>query len=234
MTELFIKKATLIHGDTYNYSKVEYKNAHDKIIIICKIHGEFEKSPNGHLSGYGCNKCVDRTKRKSNIEEFVKKAKLIHKDKYDYSKVNYINCKTLITIICKEHGEFEQIPMNHLIGKKCKKCSGVYKLNTNEFIEKSKLIHGDKYDYSKTKYVDCKTKGIIICKKHGEFLQSLGDHHRGAGCDKCQDRGGMQRYNTEQFIDEITLLKVVLYKSTNRKSRSTWHCQSHGHLLCLP
>ena len=233
MTELFIKKATLIHDDTYDYSKVEYKNARDKIIIICKQHGEFEQSPNNHLSKNGCIKCVDRTKRKSNIKEFIEKAILIHGDKYNYSKVNYINSNTNIIIICNEHGEFEQKPSNHLSGKQCSKCSGVYKLNTNEFIEKSKLIHGDKYDYSKVIYVDCKTKGIIICKKHGEFLQSLGDHHRGTGCDKCQDRGGSQRYNTEQFIKKAILKHGDAYDYSkvnyiNSLTKIIIICKEHG------
>jgi hypothetical protein len=74
-TKEFIRKAREVHGDTYNYSKVEYgKNAHEKIIIICKQHGEFLQSPNGHLCGRGCIKCINRIKRRSNIKEFIKKA----------------------------------------------------------------------------------------------------------------------------------------------------------------
>ena len=233
MTEKFIKKAKELHGDKYDYSKVEYINARDKIIIICKNHGEFEKSPNGHLCGSGCNKCVDRTKRRSNVEDFVKKAKIIHGDKYDYSKSIYTNATTKIIIICKEHGEFKQQPSNHLSGKQCSKCSGVYKYNTTEFIEKSKLVHGDKYDYSKTEYIDSMTKGIIICRTHGEFLQSLGAHHNGAGCDKCQDRGGSQRYNTDIFIEKAILKHGNTYDYSkvdykNSLTKIIIICKEHG------
>jgi hypothetical protein len=135
-TKEFIHKASEVHGEKYDYSKVEYKNAHQKVIIICKTHGEFLQSPNGHLSNSGCVKCIDRTKRRSNIEEFIIKANDVHGDKYDYSKFNYINCKTKGIIICKKHGEFTQHASNHLLGKGCSKCAGCYKYTTNEFIEK--------------------------------------------------------------------------------------------------
>ena len=72
---------------------------------------------------------------------FIDKAKLVHGTTYDYSKVDYVNNKTKVTIICPIHKEFEQAPSNHLAGKKCKKCSNIIssdkqKITTKEFIEK--------------------------------------------------------------------------------------------------
>lgn len=233
MTERFIKKAKNIHGEKYDYSKVVYKNAHSKIILICKEHGEFEQKPHNHLTGYGCIKCVDRTLRKSCKEDFIKKAIQVHGDKYDYSKFIYINCKTKGVIICNEHGEFEQNANNHLQGKKCSKCSGCYKPTTEEFIEKVLKIHGDIYDYSKVKYIDNRTNIIIICRKHGEFEQSAGGHIQGHGCNKCIDRGGTQRYDTNCFInkaieihgDEYNYSKV---EYINSLTKVIIICNEHG------
>ncbi len=123
---------------------------------------------------------------KKSVEKFVEDAKIIHNDLYDYSKVNYTGNRNKIIIICKIHGEFEQSPCNHLQKAGCLKCSGKYKPNTIEFIEKSKYIHGNLYDYSKVNYINCSSKVIIICKIHGEFEQTPNCHiHSKQGCPKC-------------------------------------------------
>ena len=187
MTEEFIEKSKLIHGDKYDYSKVDYINTYTKIIIICKEHEDFLQTPYNHIRGNGCPKCAGTIK--SNTKEFIEKAKLINGDKYDYSKVNYINCSTKVIIICKEHGEFLQSPNSHLQGRRCHKCVGTIKLNTKEFIEKTKLIHGDKYDYSKVNYKNAIEKVIIICKIHGDFKQIPSNHYfSGCGCPKCYNK----------------------------------------------
>ena len=186
-TEEFIKKAKLIHiEDKYDYSKVEYINSKTKVIIICKKHGEhyeFEQIPSSHLKGNGCPKCVGRNKT---TKEFIEKAKELHGDLYDYTKVNYIDVKTKVIIICKEHDEFEQTPDSHLNKKSgCTYCAGNIKYTTEEWIEKAKEIHKDKYDYLKVNYIDAKTKVTIICNKHGEFEQNPKSHISGCGCPKC-------------------------------------------------
>ena len=109
---------------------VEYKNNSTNITIICPIHGEFQQTPKGHLSGYGCPKCSG--KYSPTTEEFIKRAREVHGDKYDYSKADYKNRNTKITIICPEHGEFEQRPADHLRGQGCPNCHKItsqYKLN---------------------------------------------------------------------------------------------------------
>lgn len=128
-TEEFIQKARKVHGDKYNYSLVDYKNAHTKIKIICPIHGEFEQRPNNHLDGRGCLKCASQNKGKKisktntkNTDYFINKSKEIHGDKYDYSKVNYINNRTKVEIICPKHGSFWQIPNSHKCGSGCPYC----------------------------------------------------------------------------------------------------------------
>ena len=96
-------------------------------------------------------------------ELFISKANKIHKNRYDYSKVNYINAKTKITIICREHGDFQQTPSNHLSNYNCQKCAKNFQLDTASFIEKAKNIHNDKYDYSKVNYINADTQITIIC-----------------------------------------------------------------------
>lgn len=185
--EEFIKECKLIHGNKYDYSKVQDAYINEKICIICPEHGEFWISPKEHLEGETCPKChKDRIRTR---EDFIQKAKEIHGDEYDYSKVNYVDSKTKVCIICPEHGEFWQIPSSHLAGSKCPMCNSLYsakhKLTTEEFIERSKKIHGNKYDYSKVDYKRSHAKVCIVCPEHGEFWQRAHQHLKGSGCPVC-------------------------------------------------
>lgn len=184
-TEEFIKRAKQIHGNKYDYSKVEYINRDVKICIICHVHGEFWQTPHNHLHGQNCPLCVNNNIKK-NINEFVAAANNIHKNRYDYSKVNYVDNKTKVCIICPKHGEFWQTPKSHLGGNGCPKCYGNAKLTTEEFIEKAKQIHGNKYDYSKTEYVNTRAKLSIKCPRHGIFMQTPHSHLSGDGCPICK------------------------------------------------
>lgn len=148
--------------------------------------------------------------RKLSKEDFIQKVHEIHGDKYDYSKVDYINYSTKVCIICPKHGEFWMTPSNHINGKQgCPKCKFEKQSKephrksktTEQFIEDAKKIHVDKYDYSKFIYINNKTKGIIICPKHGEFLQEPSNHLKGMGCPEC-GRKIRKRKTTEQFILE--------------------------------
>lgn len=126
----FIERAKKVHGSKYKYSKVKYVDYETPVTIICPIHGEFQQTPNSHLHSYGCQKCGFEhinDNKKLTTEEFIKRAKEVHGDKYDYSKVEYKNNKTPVTIICPIHGEFQQRPSNHLNGNGCKKCKKKHK-----------------------------------------------------------------------------------------------------------
>lgn len=187
--EEFIKKAELIHNRKYDYSNVEYVNSQTKVSIICPIHGKFLQTPAMHLSGNGCPKCKAQKQgsiQRKKVEDFVNEAKEIHGDKYDYSKVNYKNTHEKVCILCPKHGEFWQTPIKHLEGNGCPKCYGNVRLTTEEFVEKAKQIHGDKYDYSSSEYENSRTKLKIICKKHGEFWQTPHSHLNGDGCPFCK------------------------------------------------
>jgi hypothetical protein len=186
-TESFIEKAKVIHKDKFDYSKVNYVNNSTKVCIICPVHGEFWQTPHSHLSGRGCNLC---SKPIHDTESFIEEAKKVHGDKYDYSKVNYVNGHTKVCIICPVHGEFWQTPNNHVRNRNCPKCGQIathdkQALTTEQFIAKAKEVHGEKYDYSNVKYVNNHTEVCIICHEHGEFWQKPMKHLVGHGCIKC-------------------------------------------------
>lgn len=187
-TKEFINRAIRVHNNKYNYSLVNYINSHTKVNIICSVHGEFSQIPKCHLKGYNCPKCSKHMFVDKN--EFVKRAMLIHNNKYDYSLVNYKNTRTDIKIICKIHGEFIQKPENHISGQGCPKCGRINQIknsisNNNEFVCKAKQVHNDKYDYSKSDYKGVKVKLKIICKNGHEFYQTPNDHLCKHGCPFC-------------------------------------------------
>jgi len=236
---IFKQKAKNIHGETYDYSKVEYSNNKTKIIIICKEHGEFLQKPNAHLSGNGCNKCSKN--KKLDTKTFINKAKEIHGETYDYSKVEYINCSTKVTIICKEHGEFSQLPSGHLTGKGCGICGGRTKLDNKLFISKAKEVHGETYDYSKVEYVNSEIKVLIICKEHGEFTQLPSNHLSGTGCLECgyKTRSNKIRSNLDEFIMSSKKIHGEVYDYSkvdyiNSHEKVIIICKEHGEFMQTP
>ena len=205
-TKEFITESKTIHNDKYDYSKVEYVNAKTKVCIICPEHGEFWQTPSNHLKGQGCPKCGGIYHY--NTQEWIEEAKKIHKNKYDYSKVEYVNNKTDVCIICPEHGEFWQTPNSHLKGSGCPKCGKTIKLSLQEFIERAKEVHNDKYDYSKVNYENCRTKVCITCPEHGEFWQLPYVHLQGHGCPKCK---------TQMFSNKYRLTLCEFIEKANKK-----------------
>src|ERR1035437_8645449 len=143
------------------------------------------------------------------LQTFLRQAKDIHNDEYDYSEVKYITCKDNIKIICRVHGAFNQTPSSHLNGSGCRLCAdkrtAVKSTGTiDNFILKANIIHNNKYDYFKSIYINSKTKLIIICAEHGEFSQQPEKHIlEEQGCPKC---GGRYKKNTEIFINEAILI----------------------------
>jgi len=130
-TSEFIEQAKKVHNDFYDYSLTKYKNYLTKVKILCPIHGEFEQFPQYHIKGSGCPKCglyKTRSFTVLGLNEFIIKSNVIHKNKYDYSKVNYVNSYTKVEIICPKHGSFLQKPNDHISSKAgcpvCKESKG--------------------------------------------------------------------------------------------------------------
>jgi len=222
--EKFIEKAKKVHGDKYNYSKVVYKNHQTKVMIMCLYHGDFQQTPNKHVSGkQGCPKCITPNVNLT-TKEFIEKAELVHSNKYNYSKVSYVNNKTKVTIICSDHGEFRQAPYHHLNGHGCKQCgferdSKMKLFTTKEFIKKAKEVHNNKYNYSRVVYKNSESKVTIICPIHGEFQQMSNNHLGGSKCPRCSESKGESkisdwleknniRYEREYHFNKHSSLKT--------------------------
>jgi hypothetical protein len=123
--------------------------------------------------------------------EFIKKAKAVHGEKYDYSKSVYAHSKQKLIIICLKHGEFHQSPNPHLKGAGCPGCkkevlSKLYSNSLDDFIISARKKHGQFYDYSNVEYISNKIPVDIICPVHGVFKQRPDSHCNGKGCNKCK------------------------------------------------
>jgi len=234
--ENFILEAENIHKDEnntpiYDYSMVEYKTCHKKVIIICKIHGQFEQVPSQHLSGSGCINCgIIKAAKKQTFtkEEFIQKAKEKHGTKFDYSQVNYINSQTKITLKCNICDYiFEQVPNSHLHGYGCDKCAHMInhenqKLTKEEITIRGKKAHGDKFDYSLVSYINTKTPIKIKCNKCNNVFEQLVDNHikQNKGCPICDCR------ITEKILYDY--LKS-LYPNIIKEFKQKW-CKSKKYL----
>ena len=215
--EEFIIRAIHIHSTKYNYSQVNYINSQTHILITCiPCNFQFNITPNNHLRGKGCKKCANKLnseKRRKTNEQFILEAKNIHKYEnnipiYDYSQVNYISTHKKVNIICKIHGSFEQCPSDHLSGKGCNNCSIINRakkqtFKKEEFIQKAKEVHGDKYDYSQIDYINSQTKITLKCNIcEYIFEQQPNSHLQGCGCDKCAHM--INHENQKLTKEEIT------------------------------
>lgn len=205
--ETFKLKGKTVHGDKYDYSKVDYKANNIKVTITCPIHGDFNQTPIGHVcNNQGCPKC-GRESRRLTLNEFLLKADNVHDSKYDYSKVDYKTNNIKVTITCPTHGDFDQHPYSHLNGRGCPDCgiisrSGKLRKSLEGFILEATNIHGI-YDYSKVTYHSTHKKVCIICPTHGEFHQTPASHLLGVGCPICSSSKGenaIHRYLTDANI----------------------------------
>lgn len=226
ITEDFLEKAKAVHGDTYSYTKAVYTKAKEKLLITCKIHGDFEQTPLHHLDGQGCPMCgiaLNTTNRSSNTDEFIARATKAHAGKYIYDAVVYKTSVTKVLIGCPEHGLFEQIPSNHLKGVGCPVCGSISmasksRSNTEEFIAKAKAIHGNSYQYHKVNYNGAFEKVTIVCPEHGDFEQAATDHLSGRGCSSCANSGFQRDKPAILYYLRIEDMTRTVYKIgiTNR------------------
>ena len=185
-------------------------------------------------------------RNKRTKEEFIILSKIVHGDKYDYTNVDYIGDKIKVKIICPLHGDFWQRPTNHIVSKQgCRKCNQKKPLTTEEFIEKAKTIHGDKYSYSLVDYKDSKTKIKIVCPSHGEFLQTPKSHLNRDGCLKCRKpdvntfiekaktiHGDKYDYSLVDYKDAKTKIEIVCPVHGVFKQKINDHLYGNGCPIC--
>jgi very-short-patch-repair endonuclease len=239
--EQFVLQSNSIHKDKYDvpiydYSFVEYITNNKKVNIICKTHGTFEQTPSSHLQGKGCKKCAinDRSKKQTfTKEEFIQKATQIHGDKYNYSKVNYINSQNHIIVICNIcDNYFTQAPNSHLQGCGCNKCAHnnnheKQKLTNDEIIKRATQIHGVKFDYTYMNYKNSHSSINIKCNQcNNMFQQIYRNHIKNKGCPLCEYK------ITEKMLYDYL---ISIYPNVIREFKQEW-CKNKKHLpfdMCI-
>ena len=210
-TKRFIEEAKEVHGDLYDYSKVEYQNNSKSILIIDPDYGEFWQSPASHLIGRG--NPIRNGGIRYTTSDFIRKAREVHGDLYDYSNVNYKDSHTKVLIIDPKYGEFWQAPKHHLNGSNNPDRVGGVSDTQQDFIRKAKEVHGDLYDYSLVRYINSLTKVKIIDPDYGVFEQSPSSHLIGSNS---PGRSGAaisdkQRMSQDEFVSRASKIHKDLY-----------------------
>lgn len=237
-TKTFIEDARKIHGDKFDYSKVDYKTNHDKVIIICSVHGEIEQTPMSHLQGNGCRLCgyismskklkeskiryhhLRKYKVKYTTEEYIALAKAKHGDKYDYSRTVFVNTSTPVDIIY-DGIIYQILPIGHLTYPL------ELSLSKDNFIDRAINKHKDKYDYSLVDFVNGNTKVKIIHKETGIVYEQTPHNHLKYSPEN------LNLVSYEDFIKRSTEIHFNKYnydKSVyiNCKTKITITCPKHG------
>lgn len=210
--ETAIARLVELHGTSLDFSKTVYSGSNkDKITVTCPVHGDFQRKADAMLQGAGCPKCGKAKSgkwRQGDTDKFVAAAIKVHGDRYDYSKVVYVNSVTPVKIVCKLHGEFEQKPTYHTSNAAgCPLCgiarASKFKLVTfDEFVRQARAVHGDKYEYPEQVLTGTKDDVRIICREHGEFLQRPNNHTNGSGCQKCWSGTSKWEVELQQYLED--------------------------------
>jgi hypothetical protein len=260
--EDFLQKAQILHGDKYNYSKVIYTKTKDKVNIVCSTNGDFFQTPANHLKGQGCPECAKLNRALSqrySTQDFIDSVKEVHKNKYDYKLVNYVNSQTKVDIICSVHGVFTMKPNSHFNGQGCPKCGRIsakenIKLDYSEFLIRAEKTHKNLYFYDENSYVNYTSKMKIYCSEHGYFDQIPHAHiSMKAGCPKCgylkssksntkswesvldifqSIHGDRYNYKTETYINVTTKMSIQCLKHGWFEQNPSQHFNGHGCKFC--
>lgn len=230
--EEFIEKSNKAHNFKYDYSEVDYVNNNTKVKINCKIHGEFWQTPCNHMKGEGCPKCANENTRNDG-KEIINKLTKKYSDKFSFHKSVYVNSRTKILVICKKCGfEFYANVQNLL---KCNSiCPNCMSVSREEFEEKARKVHGNKYDYSEVEYHGVNEKVCIICPDHGAFYITPSKHLIGHGCTECV----RHKWTENEFISAANKKHNGKYNYSNMKFNNLSGkiciiCPEHGEFYQL-
>ena len=236
MAKKLTKKETLDrfykkHGNVYDYSLItehNYANYLAPVPIICSKHGVFYQTPRLHAMGSGCPICCRNVKLTK--DSFVKRAEQIHGDKYDYSKVDYINSKKHVVITCLKHGDFRQTPSRHLLGCGCPLCEKEMRKNRPNYKQRKPLQGVGILDIDTSTHIDnatakaynawsamilrCYTKKSSLREKYSAYL----------GCYVCDEWlyfSNFKHWFDKNHIEGYALDKDILVKGNKVYSPQT-------------
>jgi hypothetical protein len=184
---------------------------------------------------------LDEVSRQVTTADFIRRAREVHGDRYDYSKVLYVAATSKVTIICPEHGEFQQQPSNHCIGRGCRECGGNKPLTLDRFVERANKAHNGRYDYSRVELRNVEAKVEIICPDHGSFFQRPASHLKGIGCNRCGRVEVAKKlgHSRERFVEDARRAHGDRYdysqvEYVNALTKVTIVCPDHGAFQQLP
>jgi hypothetical protein len=248
----FITRSKKKYGDKFSYEDTIYVNQKTKLKLKCNIHGEFETYPSNHLVGMGscpkCRKIQNGLTHKKDTSFFIKKAKKIFGNRYDYSITKYEHSLKKVDIICKKHGIFKIKPSNHINNKQgCSFCgieatSQASRKGLDSFLDEIRSKPNfDKYDFSNISCFNNRNHSKIkcVCKKHGEYNTTPRNVIRSNffGCKKCKTED--DRYDTSKFIEiskkthnDYYVYDKVEYIKAHDDVVIT--CPKHGDFICKP
>ncbi len=250
--EEFIERAKANQKVELDYSKVVYTTQHEKYEVTCLKHNitYFQKGQALILGRSGCRLCKreEKSERLSHsLADFIKTySDRYPNHKFDFSKAVYVNSTTNMTVVCELGHNFSIRPSNLMSGKGCPKCfnvaNGHYEEICNEsYIEKFRKVHGDRYDYSLYEHNGSKENSKFICKRHGLFLQTTGNHLAGKGCGSCANemRSKNQRFTKDRFIELATDIHGNTYdyskvEYVNSQTKVVIGCSVHGYFEQVP
>jgi hypothetical protein len=201
----FIKKSSLKHNNLYDYSKVTYISSSHNVEIVCKKHGSFLQTPHNHLRGTGCPKCNGGISYDNNI--FIEKASYVHNNKYSYENCNYKKANIKVTITCPTHGNFKQLPFNHIIGRGCPKCGIKYGKMENDWLD----IYNIKKDYRQYKINNFFVDGFD--PKTNTIFEFYGDFFHGNPNIYKKDEMNLVSNKTYGELYELTIKRERVLKS---------------------
>ena len=258
-TKHFIRRMLYKFGDYYTYEKSTFVSYTERIIITCPVHGDVERTPGRFFNPIvkiACPRCAlenSKETRKSTTDNFIKKAKSIHGDKFDYTKSVYKGNRSPIIVTCPIHGDFETTPHGHYYSKvgACPECAKANstgpshkyrpKMTTELFIEEARKVHGDKYSYGESDFVNYKTPVKIYCPDHGYFNQTPNSHLSGCGCPECAKIRTINALTstTEDFLVKARevhgdkyIYDKVEYERNNKPVEII--CREHGSFFQTP
>lgn len=242
--EEFITKAKDVHGDTYDYSLVEFESFGNPVIILCAKHGEFNQTPTVHIKGFGCKRCADEyvgsLKRKP-VEDLPD---WLFKDKYSKPLLDtYVKSSGKITFVCERHGEFKRKPTKlkgEFICPSCNKEFGGNKSNiTTELFLKQITKIRPEYDFSKVEYVNSVTHVEVTCDKGHTFTARPANLKIGHGCPVCYEdrkgdtlRKGKEFYIAKSIECHGNKYDYSLTEFNSCKDKTIVVCHDHGQFTC--
>jgi hypothetical protein len=206
-TQEFIEEARKVWGDKYDYSLVEYRGALKKVKILCSGI-VLEQVAISHLQGLSPEKILTK-------ENFIRKAKKLFGDKYDYSQVKIKNGRTVVMIGYRGIF-FLQKPSDHLAGRCPEKIVLAVRKSLRQFINEANSIHDFRYSYDKSEYITNQTKLVITCPVHGDFQQRPLSHLQGNGCPNCSESKGEKQI--AKYLDKNNISYFRQHKFDDCKS----------------